>query len=122
MDRTGEILFEDAEIEQRGDVTLISAEEKIICATDSLTQTLPASAEATVHPTEIQGVPGIFIGEAGNLTFYDLDLKPIYTVAADRIVLELPVFETEDGTKFKEFIIEKDGKQGVMLETGEMIL
>ena len=43
-------------------------------------------------------------------------------MAADRIVLELPVFETEDGTKFKEFIIEKDGKQGVMLETGEMIL
>lgn len=122
MDRTGEILFEDAEIEQRGDVTLISAEEKIICAADSLTQALPASAEAAVHPTEIQGVSGIFIGEAGNLTFYDLDLKPLYTVAADRIVLELPVFETEDGTKFKEFIIEKDGKQGVMLETGEMIL
>ena len=101
---------------------MISAEEKIIGATNSLTQTLPASAEATVHPTEIQGVPGIFIGEAGNLTFYDLDLKPLYTVVADRIVLELPVFETEDGTKFKEFIIEKDGKQGVMLETGEMIL
>ena len=47
-----------------------------------------------------------------DLTFYDLDLKPLYTVAADRIVLELPVFETEDGIKFKEFIIEKDGKQG----------
>lgn len=122
MDSQGEILAENIEIEQWGLITIIKTEEKVICATDSKTIELPLARAADVYPVKIQGQLGIFISEANQLVFYNHELEPLFEADADRIVAEHDDLEAEDGTVFKMFVVEKDDKKGVMLETGEMIL
>lgn len=122
MDSQGEILAENIEIEQWGLITIIKTEEKVICATDSKTIELPLARAADVYPVKIQGQLGIFISEANQLVFYNHELEPLFEAVADRIVAEHDDLEAEDGTVFKMFVVEKDDKKGVMLETGEMIL
>ncbi|MCH1942406.1 WG repeat-containing protein [Holdemania massiliensis] len=122
MDSQGEILAENIEIEQWGWITIIKTEDKVICATDAKTIELPSEKASDVYPAKIQGQFGIFIGEANKLVFYNDEFELQFEAAADRIVGEHDAFEAEDGTIFRMFVVERDDKKGIMLETGEMIL